>query len=179
MTRRRFQRSTRSPAPIPNTSEGRYETVAAIPVADLDPVRSRIIQMNASWNTESPNCEKNCAIQRNTIGARLVSPMASPGARRGPALVASGPLVLGVWLVSGSGLRGGRPRLKLRSVVLEVPHERRLHAELAEERVELSAMVHVLVVHDLDADEAREALAPRCFHEPCELFVGQGAHGLV
>jgi hypothetical protein len=38
--------------------------VAATPVADFDPVRSRISQMKASWKIESPNCERNCATQR-------------------------------------------------------------------------------------------------------------------
>lgn len=48
--------------------------------------------MKASWNTESPNWERNWAVHRNAIGAVLLAPFA--GARRGPALVASGPLVL-------------------------------------------------------------------------------------
>jgi len=55
MTSLRFHRSTRRPAPIPKINEGRYEMVAAMPVADFEPVRSRMSQMKASWKTESPN----------------------------------------------------------------------------------------------------------------------------
>ena len=125
--------------------------VAAMPVADFEPVRSRMSQMKASWNTESPNCEKNWALQRNAIGA---------GARRGPALVASGPLGFGGVAIRILYLRGCRPRLELRRIVLEVPQEGRLDPHLAEIGVELAAMVQVLVVYDLDADETREALSP-------------------
>src|SRR6185503_17605220 len=112
---RRFQRSTRSPAATPKRSEGRYEIVAARPVADLEPVRSRSSQMNASWKTESPNWERNWAVQSVAI---------PPGARRGPALVGSGPLAMIDGVVRESRLRGRRGS-ELRSVVLEVPQEGR------------------------------------------------------
>src|SRR2546422_10725659 len=107
MTSLRFHRSTRSPAPIPNINEGRYEIVAAMPVADFDPVKSRMSQIKASWKTESPNCEKNWALQRNAIGA---------GVRRGPALVASGPPGFGGCAVRFLDLLRGRSGLELGSV---------------------------------------------------------------
>ncbi|HYQ95718.1 MAG TPA: hypothetical protein VER38_01755 [Candidatus Eisenbacteria bacterium] len=49
--------------------------------------------MNASWNTESPNWEKNCAVQRTARPAGAL--VSTSGARKGPALVASGPLGFG------------------------------------------------------------------------------------
>src|SRR5690349_1827228 len=104
--------------------------------------------MKASWNTESPNWEKNCAIQRRR--------MPGPDARRGPSPSGSGPLVLTTGFVRESSLRRGDRGPELRRVVLEVPHEGRLHAELTQERVELAAVVQVLVVDDLDQDEAGE-----------------------
>ena len=60
--------------------------------------------MKASWKTESPNCEKNWALQRKAIGA---------GARKGPALVASGPFGSGGVAVRFLYLRGRRSRLEL------------------------------------------------------------------
>src|SRR2546422_4811741 len=111
MTSLRFHRSTRSPAPIPNINEGRYEIVAAMPVADFDPVKSRMSQIKASWKTESPNCEKNWALQRNAIGA---------GVRRGPALVASGPPGFGGFVGSVFEILLGRPGVAATGRVLVV-----------------------------------------------------------
>src|SRR5437867_240385 len=141
-----------------------------MPVADFDPVRSRMSQIKASWKTESPNCEKNWALQRNAIGA---------GARRGPALVASDPLGFGGCAARFSDLLRGRSRLELGSVVLEVPHERRLDSQLAEIGVELATVMQVLVVDDLDADEPREALTPRRFAHARDLLVGQRLHSAI
>src|SRR5439155_18481493 len=114
-----------------------------MPVADFDPVRSRMSQIKASWKTESPNCEKNWALQRNAIGA---------GARRGPALVASGPLGFGGCAARFSDLLRGRSRLEFGSVLLEVPLERWLDSQLAERGVELAMVMLVVVGCSVYAD---------------------------
>src|SRR5574337_43264 len=100
---------------------------------------SRIIQTKAIWKTESPNCEKNCAAQRSANGA-------GPS---GPRPADSAGLSGSPWLTPDA--RSGLlmlPRPELGRAVLEIPHERGLDAQRAEERVELAPVMQMLVEDD-------------------------------